>query len=72
MSTLKDSTDIWFCAFLVSKGHKISEYETISRGKVKCKFDITTEEWHKLKLEFNNSDLVKYKTIVEQIKDLGY
>lgn len=72
MKQLKESTDIWYCAFLVSKGHKIQEYDVISRGKVKCKFEITDNEWHQLKLEFNNSDIIKFKAIVDQLKDLAW
>lgn len=72
MNSLKETTDIWFTAFLIIQGHKLAEYDVISRGKVKYKFNLSLDEWHKLKLEFNNSDLIKYKTIVEQIKDLGF
>lgn len=68
----KASTDIWFCAFLMLNNIKISSYEVIGRGKVKCVFDITDNEWHKLKLDFNNSEYIKFKSLVDQIKDLAY
>lgn len=72
MINYKASTDVWFCAFLMSKGHKVADYEVISRGKVKCKFNLTDAEWQKLKLEFNNSDLIKFKALIDQLKDLSY
>lgn len=68
----KASTDIWFCAFLMLNNIKISSYEVIGRGKVRCHFQVTDEDWHKYKLDFNNSDHVKYKSFIEQIKDLGF
>lgn len=69
---IKESSDVWFCSFLMSKGFKIDDYTVISRGKVKCKFTITNEEWQKLKLEFNNSEIIKFKAYIEQIKDLSF
>jgi len=69
---MKSGTDLWFSAFLMSKDIKIAKYEVISRGKGRYFFDITDDEWTKYKLEFNNSDLIKYKTLIEQLKDLLY
>lgn len=69
---MKKSTDVWFCAFLVTKDYKVIDTEVISRGKVECHFDISDEEWKSLKIEFNNSDLIKFKFAVEQIKDLAF
>lgn len=68
----RSSTDVWFCAFLMHKGHKISSYKVISRGKVSCEFKIEDAEWHKLKLEYNNSDISEYKALIEKIKDLAF
>jgi len=68
----KSSTDVWFIAFLMNKGFKIKSYTVLHNHKVKCFFDIKEEEWQKLKLEFNNSELVKFKGLIDQIKDLGY
>lgn len=72
MKDLMASSDVWFCSFLISKGHKIEKYEIISRGKVKCMFSLTPEEWKQLKLEFNNSDILKFKGIIDSLKDLAY
>lgn len=68
----KSTTDIWFASFLMIKGEKLTNYSVISRGKVSCIFTLTDEQWQKYKLEFNNSEYIKFKTTVEQIKDLGY
>lgn len=69
---MKTSTDVWFIAFLMSLGHQIKDYTVVTRGKVQCRFDLSDEEWQKLKLEFNNSDIIKYKGLIEQIKDLAF
>ena len=68
----QSSTDIWFVAFLMFKGHQINKFDKLGRGKVKCYFELTDEQWSMLKLEFNNSDLIKFKGLVEQVKDLSY
>jgi hypothetical protein len=69
---MKFSTDVWFCSFLMSKGYKIEKYDVIQRGRVKCYFTLSDEQWQKLKLEFNNSDIIKFKMYIEQIKDLSF
>lgn len=69
---MKESTDVWFIAFLMSNGIKIESYVVLNNKKVKCFFKLTEEQWKEYKLKFNNSELVKYKTLIEQIKDLGY
>jgi uncharacterized protein YicC (UPF0701 family) len=66
------SSDVWFCAFLISKGHKIKAYSVIGRGKVNCEFKLSQDEWRQLKLEYNNSEISNYKMIIEKIKDLAY
>lgn len=72
MQNIKNSTDVWFCAFLMHKGYKIQSYKIIARGKVACDFNMTDEEWQKLKLEYNNSDISSYKALIEKIKDLAF
>ena len=71
-SELKWSTDLWWSAYLLLKGIKIATYTVIGRGRVKCGFALSEEDWHKYKLEFNNSELIKYKTALESLKDLAY
>ena len=69
---MKDTTDIWFCAFLLYKEKDIKKYIKIGRGRVRCYFDISEEDWQELKLEFNNSELVKFKGLIDRVKDLAY
>jgi hypothetical protein len=69
---MHSSSDVWFCSYLMHRGFQIYEYSVMPNHKVKCTFQINDEEWKKLKLEFNHSDLIKFKTLIEQIKDLGY
>lgn len=69
---MKTTTDIWFSAFLRLKGIALAKYEVIAKNKVKCFFNLTDEEWQKFRVEFNNSELSSYKTLIEQIKDLAY
>jgi hypothetical protein len=70
---LKSSTDLWFSAFLLLKGIKVEKFEIISRGKGRYFFKISDEDWSSLKLEFNNNnDLIRFKTAIEQLKDLLY
>lgn len=68
----KFSTDVWFVAFLMSKGHKISAYTVLPQKKVRCEFQLSDKEWQDLKLEFNNSEIVKFKGYIDQIKDLAW
>ena len=69
---MKYSTDIWFCAFLLYKNYQINNYIKKDRGKVSCEFDIDENTWKALKLEFNNSEFVKFKFLIEQVKDLSF
>lgn len=69
---LKSSTDIWFCAYLKYKGVPLENYEVIAKNKVRCNFKLSDADWNKLKLEFSNSELIKYKVAVEQVKDLAF
>lgn len=54
------------------KGYKIQSYKIIARGKVACDFNMSDDEWQKLKLEYNNSDISSYKALIEKIKDLAF
>lgn len=69
---MMSSTDLWFCAFLIDKGYQIQKYDIVARGKAKFYFEIEEDEWKKFKLEFNNSDLSKFKMLIDQLKDLSY
>lgn len=69
---MKKSTDVWFCAFMMFKGHNLSSYDVIARGRVECHFLISDEEWKSLKIEFNKSEFIKFKGLIDQLKDLAF
>ncbi len=69
---MKNSTDVWFIAFLMMNKNEIKKFDVIDRGKVRCFFDLTDEQWHALKLKYNNSEVSQYKALIEKIKDLSY
>lgn len=69
---LKSSSDVWFVAFLMHKSCAIVKYDVIERGRVRCYFNLTDKEWQDYKLEFNNSEIIKFKSTIEQIKDLAF
>jgi hypothetical protein len=66
------TTDLFFMAFLIHKGHALKKYDVISKGKISAEFDITADDWKKLKLEFNSSECSKIKQTIEQLKDLAF
>lgn len=66
------STDLWFSAFLLSKGHEVAKYDVIGRGKARFYFDIDEEKWKEYKLEFNQSEICNFRNLIERLKDLCY
>lgn len=72
MKDLQSTTDIWFSAFLLYKGFEVTKLDKLSRGKAKLYFQLSSEKWDELKLEFNHSEFIKFKALVNQVKDLGY
>ena len=68
----KYSTDVWFCSYLMSLGYQVKSFDKLSQGKGKFHFEISDEEWKRLKLDFNNSDIIKIKSFISQLKDLLY
>ena len=71
-SKLKMSSDVWFIAYLMHNNIPIKTYDVFERGKVRCYFDLSDDQWQKHKLDFNNSDLIKFKSLIQQIKDLSF
>jgi hypothetical protein len=69
---LKNSSDVWFIAFLLDKNCSIVKYDVMDRGRVRCYFSLNDKEWQDYKLEFNNSEIIKFKAIIERIKDLAF
>lgn len=69
---MRESRDIWFNAFLLYSGVIMEGFDVDSRKKVTCRFRLDDAEWTKLKMEFQKSDIAKFKGYLDQIKDLGY
>jgi hypothetical protein len=67
-----ETTDIWFASFLKLKGYKLVDFTLIGKGKGKYKFDISSVDWKKEKMEFIVSDISKIKQHMEELKDLLY
>ena len=64
--------DVWFSAYLQDLGHEIVAVNRITRGKAEYMFELSEEDWRKLKLDFHNSKLSKYKSLISKLKDLAY
>jgi len=67
-----ETTDIWFASYLKFKGFELSGWEVLHRGKGKYKFDISEEEWRRIKLEFMSSETNSIKAFHLSLKDLTY
>jgi hypothetical protein len=72
MKDLKHTTDVWYAGFLLTKGIKLAKYDVIDRGKVRCYFELTDDQWKQFKVEFNNSEISDLKQAVAKIKDLAF
>jgi len=64
--------DLWIAAFVINSGFKLYKFEIICPGKARFFFDISREEYSKLKLLFFQSDTSKIKQTIEELKDLAY
>lgn len=69
---MKVTSDLWFTAFLRLKGFEVKDFEVVSKHKGRYHFDITDEEWKKLKFEFVNHDASKIKQFFSELRDLLY
>lgn len=67
---MKETTDIWLASFIRMKGHNVADFEVISKNKAKFKFEVSDEEWRKLKMAFDVSDISKIKLHQIALKDL--
>lgn len=67
---VKLTTDIWFASFLKLKGHKVKNFDVMTKSKGRFHFEISEEEWKKLKLEFDASDISKIKMHQIALKDM--
>jgi len=68
----KDTKNIKFVAYLRFKNIQISKIERIARGKARYWFDLSEEEWLKLKLQFDNSPEFKYAQCLDAVVDLAH
>ena len=67
---MKSTSDIWFSAYLKSKGYEITDFTLIAKGKARYSFNIDEERWKKEKFEFLKSDISKLKQTMVELKDL--
>lgn len=72
MNEMQSTTDIWFSAFLLYKGLEVVKRDKLNRGRARFYFNLSDKDWESLKLEFNHSEFIKFKALVNQVKDLGY
>ena len=56
-----DTTDIWFVSFLRMNGYNIHSFDVLPKSKGRFYFEMTEEEWKKMKLEFNRSTVSDIK-----------
>jgi len=70
MEQERSTTDIWFASFLRLNGHKVSDYEIISRNRGKFVFDLGEERWKELRLKFDSSEISDIKLHQIALKDL--
>jgi hypothetical protein len=68
---IKETADVWFAAFLMHQGWKLKSVSIKPDKKVSCSFETTEELWATQKVEFNNSEIVKIKSLIRQIKQMG-
>jgi hypothetical protein len=69
---MKKTTDLWFVSYLNFGGFPVSSFRIIRQGKVEFTFEMPDELWNRFKLEFNDSEIQRYKQRIEALKDLGY
>lgn len=69
---LKATSDIWFASFLKLQGFEVNNYEIMSKNKGKFFFIIEDDNWKKLKLRFDKSEISKIKLHQIALRDLLY
>ena len=65
-----DTTDIWFVSFLRMNGYNIHSFDVLPKSKSRFYFEMTEEEWKKMKLEFNRSTVSDIKMQLIALKDM--
>jgi stalled ribosome rescue protein Dom34 len=69
---MRESRDLWFNTYLIYKGHEIVKFEVCDKRRVVCYFHMDEQEWMKLKIEFRNSEFAKFKSSMDQLRDMGF
>jgi hypothetical protein len=66
------TTDIWFAAFIYRISPKTVGVPVRKDGKTTFHFDLSQEDWDKLKVSFIHSEESDIKYRMEKLKDLAY
>ena len=67
---MKSTSDIWFASFLKMEGYEIKDVTVVTKNKGRFTFDISEEEWIKLKIKCDKSEVSKIKAMQTSLKDL--
>ena len=67
---MKSTTDLWFTTFLKMEGYEIVKYDVLERNKGKFYFNISDDDWKKLKLKCDKSVISTVKKTQISLKDL--
>jgi hypothetical protein len=67
---VKVTTDIWFASFLKLKEYQVINFDVLPKSKGRFYFNISDEDWKKLKLEFDASAISKIKMHQIALKDM--
>lgn len=68
---MKQTMDAWFMSFLLYKGVDLKSYEVDNKGRIRGSFDLTEDQWREFKMEFSQTEFVKFKMQLDKIKSLG-
>jgi hypothetical protein len=69
---MKNTTDLFFAAFLRVAGYKIIDFEVMAKGKGRFYFEISEQAWKEERIKFNESIVSRVKQEIEQLKDMVY
>jgi len=69
---LRKTTDIWFMAYLQSRGYDLLDFEVLNPGKSIFQVKISEEDWKKYKMEFHQHEVNTIRRFVEGLKDLSF
>ena len=64
------TSDLWFSAYLIHSGYKLSNDSGYVGRKYMFSFDISEDKYREERMKFFNSELSKHKQTIEELKDL--